>query len=454
MIDLRLNRWVLTPVALLLTACGDRDAGPGPSAIFEGDPQDYEVWAIDQSDSPDATFGGMLYVFDAVDLAGIDTAAAEPYDRVDLAGAASTLCNAETGANPVRPHMVLFNSTFTYAIISFVASGHVLVMDASTREPLACFRTTPSPTGQQAHAAFPSPDGSYILVANQSGKLLERIDADFERGTFTARPEATLDLATCTTPSGAACESPAARPLNWPICPIVDSTGGLAFVTLRGGGLLVVDPRETPMTIVAEYDSSTVKGNGCGGVQAGGAMYINSGGSPVNVSQGSLQDPTLYAFEVYRFPLDGYSATNAPNVPAPEVVFSKPGPADSHGMVVTANGAHVWIFDRHNGVAEVISTEGGQHMGTVSLVGDLSEDPAPDLADISPAGDLIFLGLRGPTPLSGDPHNSTGSTPGVGVLRVGQDGRTGELIAVIPITNVDSTGVERADVHAVRVRRR
>ncbi len=37
------------------------------------------------------------------------------------------------------------------------------------RKPLRCVRTRRSATGQQAHAAFPAPDGSFIVVANQNG---------------------------------------------------------------------------------------------------------------------------------------------------------------------------------------------------------------------------------------------------------------------------------------------
>jgi hypothetical protein len=32
---------------------------------------------------------------------------------------------------------------------------------------------------RQVHFAAPSPDGTYVVVANQNGKLLERIDADW-----------------------------------------------------------------------------------------------------------------------------------------------------------------------------------------------------------------------------------------------------------------------------------
>ena len=431
----------------LIVGCSD------PAIEAASFDEDYEVWAVDQSDSPGHEYGGTLYVFEGDSLTDDGAANATPHDQVDLGGATATICMEQTAANPVRPHMLLFNNEYTHALISFVASGHVVIMDASTREPLACFRSTQSPTGQQAHAAFPSPDGAYVIVANQSGKRLERIDTDFTTNTFTYRTEATLDLATCTTPSGAPCESPDLRPLNWPICPIIDGSGNLVFVTLRGGGMLVVDPRQTPMAIVGEYDVATVNGNGCGGVQVGGNMYINSGGSPVNVSHESLDHPALYGFDVYRFPLDGYAAGNPANTPAPERVFTKSGAADSHGMVATIDGAWLWVFDRHGGVAEIIETATGAHVGTVPLAGSLTEDPAPDLADISPAGDNLFVALRGPTPLSGDPHNARGSTPGVGVVRLTADGRGGELRAIVPVTNVDAEGVERADVHSVRVRR-
>jgi len=144
-------------------------------------------------------------------------------------------------------------------------------------DPLNCFQTTVGSTGtRQAHAAFPAPDGTFILVSNQNGKRLERIDADFATNTFVHNPAATLDLLTCKTPSG--------------------------------GGLFVVNTKTTPMSIAAEYDRATVKGNGCGGLQIGQDMFINSGGSPVNVSSGDPHHPALYGFDVYRFPTSGYTA--------------------------------------------------------------------------------------------------------------------------------------------------
>ncbi len=83
---------------------------------------------------------------------------------------------------------------------------------------------------------------------------------------------------------------------------------------------------------------------------------------------------------------------------------------------------------------------------------DLSADPAPDLMDLAPPGNRMYFSLRGPNPVSGG-HPAVGSTPGVGVARVEQAGCRGMLQAIAPITHVVA-GVERADPHAIRVRRK
>jgi hypothetical protein len=424
-------------------------------ALATGAPADaFEVWIADQSDTRPG-FGGQLLVYEGSDLMGRSAARATPRVRLDLGAETADLCRSATGRNPVRPHMVLFNNEHTHAIVSFVASGHVVIFDADTHTPLNCFETTVGSTGtRQAHAAFPAPDGSYVLVANQNGKRLERIDTDFATNTFVHNPAATLDLLTCTTPSGQPCEHPDLRPINWPICPIVDSTSRYGFVTLRGGGLFVVDARATPMAIVGEYDKAAVKGNGCGGIEVAGHMYINSGGSPVNVSSTDPHHPALYGFDVYRFALRGYSSANAPNTPPPALVFSKGGTSDSHGIAPSRGGRHLWVMDRHANVAEIIHVASGKRVNTVALTGAISADPAPDLADTAPSGNRIFVALRGPLPLSGDPHNATGTTPGLGIIQVTRDGRSGRLIAVVPMTNANQQPKQAPDAHGLRVRLR
>lgn len=428
--------------------------GDSPEAAAGTSSKPFEVWIADQSDTRPG-FGGQLLIYHGADLMGSAASRAQPIARLDLAAQTADLCRAATGRNPVRPHMILFNNEHTHAILSFVASGHVVIFDAEARTPLNCFETTVGSTGtRQAHAAFAAPDGSYILVANQNGKRLERIDTNFATNTFVHNSAATLDLQTCTTPSGLPCEHPNLRPINWPICPIVDSSSRYGFVTLRGGGLFVVDARATPMAIVGEYDRATVKGNGCGGIEVAGHMYINSGGSPVNVSSADPHHPALYGFDVYRFPLSGYSTANPPNAPAPELLFSKSGMSDSHGIASAHDSRYLWVMDRHANVAEIIEVASGHRVNTVDLTGSISADPAPDLIDTAPAGNRLFVALRGPVPLSGDPHNATGTTPGLGIIQVTQGGRSGTLMAVVPMTNANQQPKQAPDAHGLRVRLR
>jgi hypothetical protein len=457
-IRLSLRAGALIGAAIALWACS---GASGLAANRSGSKHDYgprhgrfEVWLADQSDTRPG-FGGQLLIYEGSHLMGRAAADVKPIVRLDLGAETADLCRARTGRNPVRPHMILFNTRHTHAVVSFVASGHVVIFDARKRRPLNCFETTIGGTGtRQAHAAYPAPDGSYILVANQNGKRLERIDTDFNTNRFVHNQAATLDLLTCTTPSGQPCEHPDLRPINWPICPIIDSSSRYGFVTLRGGGLFVVDARATPMRIVGEYDKATVKGNGCGGIEAGGYMYVNSGGSPVNVSSTDPHHPALYGFDVYRFPLRGYSAKHSANTPAPELLFSKTGESDSHGIAATRRHKFLWVMDRHADVAEIIDTHSGHRVNTVNLAGELSDNPAPDLVDISPGGNRLFVALRGPVPLSGDPHNARGSTPGLGIIQVTDSGWSGRLIAVVPLTNAMQQAGQAPDAHGLRVRRK
>ena len=416
---------------------------PRLAALSNGSGQ-YEVWAIDQSNSPGQTFGGTLYIWDGHDLErpnGTPPAAT----KIDLSGAAAALCLAQTGANPVRPHMMAMNSAQTHAIISFVATGHVLFMDAVTRKPVACFRTQAGAAGaRQAHMSTPSPDGTYVTVANQNGKLFERILTDYSTNTFVHDTAATLDLAGCTTPNGLPCQSPSFRPDNAPICPITESTSRFTWVTLRGGGLFVVDSKATPMQIVGEYDSTVVRGNGCLGAEVPGKMYIDSGGGTAT---------NLHQADLYAFPTDGYRSSNPPNTPAPELVFSDPSEgADAHGAGLTKHGKYLWIADRGRNFLWVIDTTTDTIINTIPLAGPVSDDPTPDLVVASPNGSHAFMSLRGPVPLTADPHVSTGSTPGVGVLKIIENGRNAVFESVAAVTNVDSAGVERADVHALTIR--
>lgn len=432
-------RFRLAALALLVAALGA--AAVARASRHQGG---HEVWAVDQSNTNGKQSGGTLYIYDGARLTS------RAPERIDLGAATEELCLRETGSAPVRPHMLLFSPRQSHAILSFVATGHVVFFDARSRAPVACIDV-----GAQAHAAVPSPDGSYVIVADQNGKRVHRIATDYRAGTFTLEPAATIDLAAGTTPSGAPRQDPVLRPDTAPICPLVDPSSRLTFVTLRGGGLFVLDSHSTPLKIVAEYDKETIHGNGCGGIESDGKLYVDSGGATAaNMSE----------FDVYAFDLaDFRSASNrlvcmapAPNVPAPKLVVSQDDRehTDAHGVALAGNGRYLWVADRAGNRIVVIETKTDRAVGEFALPGPLSDDPSPDLLDIAPVGGRVYVSLRGSLPLSGDPHASTGSTPGVGVIEERRGGRSGELTAVARVANVDAGGIDRADVHALRVRSR
>lgn len=400
-------------------------------------PTAFEVWTIDQSNTRDVDnngtldAGGTLYIYQGPDLMGRNAANAAP-EVIDLGGDAyhNYLFGATSEAG-VRPHMLMFNSSGSHAILAYVASGHVLFIDTATRLPVGVVDVDP-----QAHAAFPAPDNSYLIVANQNGKTLQRIFTDYQNNVFTLDPVA-LNLAPLEGPG---------RPSNRPICPIVTSDSRFTFVTLGGGGMFVVRTEASaPMTIVADYTNDVVHNEGCGGVELNGKMYINAG-SPGH-------------HDLYVFDLSGFDTVPDPsNSPAPKLVYSQDGPpattsVDAHGVTLTKHGRYLWVGDRWTNKIVVVDTRTDTVVNEIPLAGSVSDDPAPDLMAASPNGNRVFAALRGPIPLTANNptfNNAKGSTPGVGVIRVTHGGRNGELIAVAPISHMVA-GVEQADPHAIAV---
>ncbi|MGH2736296.1 MAG: hypothetical protein ACRDKZ_12000, partial [Actinomycetota bacterium] len=168
-------------------------------------------------------------------------------------------------------------------------------------------------------------------------------------------------------------------------------------------------------------------------------MYINSGGPG---------ESHLYAFSLKDFPSSGAVAT--PNSPAPYDVYSKHGGSnDAHGMLLNESnkGRFLWIADRFSNDIEVVSAKTDELVDSFSLAGPMSADPAPDLIEMAPGGDLAFVSLRGECPLTANSaaaNNAVGTTPGLGVIRVERDGREGRLAAVLPISNPAPAGFDCA----------
>ncbi len=404
---------------------------PGPAAPPVAD---YEVWAIDQSDSS-KDGGGTLYIYDGLGLAA-NPKTAKP-ETVDLGDKFAEACK-EAGGYPKRPHMILFTKDQKFALLSYVASGHVVFIDAASRAPIGCVSL-----GKNAHAAFPTANMRMAIGANIAEKKLVRIWTDYAGKKFTIKPD--NDVINLTQ-----MESGNDVPDVAPICPITDNRSQFVFVTFRGGGLAVFDITSSPMFLVGTLGRDAVRPAGCGGVQLGSNMYLNSGGgwpaTPLNN-------------DVYAFGMGGL-----PSVSQPIRIGGRDG-GDSHGMVAV-NNRYLWAGDRHLNLIDVYdSSNDGMKVGTIRLAGEVSQDPAPDLMDAAPDGSFVFTTLRGPSPLTGnnkDANNAVGSTPGVGVIKVDGGGRGGNLIGIAPLSKMaeekDKDGnmvkKEKSDPHGIQVRKK
>lgn len=193
------------------------------------------------------------------------------------------------------------------------------------------------------------------------------------------------------------------------------------------------------MSIIGEYDKANLPVDGGMFGQAKGRVF-GTGGGPDQ-------------FTVYRLPVSGYTASNPPNTPSPETLLDNNLPdRDAHGVEVTKHERYTWVDDRAGNVVEIFASKSGAHAGIFDLSSEFSNDPTPDLITKSPDHKWFFMSTRGPNPLSGDPHAAQGSDPGMLIVRLKNSGLTGEVQGLARISNVDSTGVERADAHGIRVR--
>ena len=384
----------------------------------------YEVWLTDQSDTGKES-GGYLYVYDGAQLAA-NPASAKPTHTIDFSGEIGKFCEEATKKAVRRPHMLFFNASQDHAIISFL-SGQVLFMDAATKKPDACLLM-----GKNVHAAWPTPNQKMALAANITDKKFIRIWTDYAAHKFSFDPEKdVMNLG--------ALEN-GERPDTSPICPITESSSQYAFVTLRGGGLIVVDVTTNPMKVVATLDNNQIHPAGCGGIQAGSTVYINSGGGwPI----------APLSYDVYAL-----NTSNLPNSISAKLISQRDDKfADSHGMASVER--YVWSADRAGNNIEIIDTLSNLSIGSVDLTTAGNQDPAPDLMDVAPDGQYVFVGLRGPAPLTGNDktvNNAKGTTPGVGVIQVDGEGKIGHYKGQAAISNMKD-GKETADTHGIAVRK-
>ena len=447
-----LSGLVLLLVFVTAVACQDSQDEPNLTAASATSPQSsFEVWAVDQSgtsDEPSADSGGLIYIWDGVAIS--ENASEATPEIIDLAVAASKAgCEA-----PKKPHMVLANHTnpkASHIVLANVGSGDTFFINIESRTIVGCVNTVGGFNGAggtaNTHASTASADNSMVIVANIGAKdesgFLHKIQTDYTNDDYSfvetlALNQFSNDLGTSV-----------ARP----ICHEFTADSKFAYVTMAGGGLLVVDVGSadgtTPMTVVNVYDKDTVPGIGCGVARLPDGKIMTNGESGAKGG-----DDFLYTFDASKA-ADGV-------FPDP-VQIELPG-EDTHGAVTCTdqNGNLFAITSmRVSNDVNFIDLQTNKVVATQSMAETFSPDPKPDVADI--VGKKMFIALRGHKPLTAiGSLESADRTPGVAVLTISDDCKSFSWEAkdlasmtdndrTIPFGLTGSSVITAADPHGLEV---
>jgi hypothetical protein len=405
-------------------ACGGAPTPAASSARPSPTPApSFELWVADQGETSPAG-GGTLLIYRAEDLSKAEP---KPTYTVNLAEAA---LGVGDGVGK-HPHSIAFNPTLTHAVISYVTSGHVQVVRVADRKVVASFKFAGTPAGAaQAHASAVTPANDAIIVANQGAKKLQRIKADFANDKYTLDPAGDLDLAALEDSDHTG---------NLPVIPVFSTSGKFMYVPQRGGGSYAIDATSTPMKVLGTVGKTAIGLQSCCAAFVGDVVWTTAQGGATS---------TTTSFNLYK-------VSGLPNAPTAKKILSRTGSVESHGVLLV--GKYLWVVDRFANTLDIFDTSGeaAEPVKSLSLAtGALAgRDPAPDIMDLSPDGKVVFLSLRGKTPVTSnikDLNNSVGDVGGFAILTVKDDGRDVTVASVVPLPL--SAGASVVDPHGLRIR--
>jgi hypothetical protein len=378
--------------ALLATALMAAGGLTAPAAAAEA--ERYEVWALDQADTVEGKGGGLLYIWTS-EAIGSMPAAAKP-TVIDLAAAAE----AAKCAVAKRPHMMRGNHAGppSHAIISNVASGHIHFVDIASRKIVGCVEGTGN-----AHTAEATPDDTMVIVADLGGQKLHKIETDYRRNSFKRVETLSLDTEQLKKTVG--------TPEIKPVCHNFTADSRLAYVTLAGGGLLVVDVGTgdggIPMKVAHAYPKTTVPGIGCGAFRLPEERMVTNGESGAKGG-----DDFLFVFDT-RGAISG-------KFPDP-MKIELPG-EDTHSAAFCVDkkgNEHMLTLMRVSNDVNVVELKTNRVAAPRSIARPFSPDPKPDVGEL--IGNRLFVALRGANPLTAiNTLKNPARTPGVAVLTVSE----------------------------------
>ena len=300
----------------------------------------FEIWAIDQSNSPGQTFGGTVYIYDGHDLERGRAGAAAVPERIDLGGAAAALCLSKTGANSGPPAHARLNAAQSHrrdlvrrvrprvfidaanARTPWTASAPPSARAARDRPTSRCRRPTIATSASPTRTASSTSASTPITPPTRSCSI-----------PATASTSRMHHAQRCRLPG---CRHPARQRADLP-CHRIHQP-----LQLRHA------PRRRHVRRRRHDHSDDHRGR---------VRHRRPSTERLPRRAGRRQD-------VHRFgrrhagqpvpgrplhvPGRGFSALNPINTPAPAVVFSEDGEegADAHGAALTKHQQYLWVADR------------------------------------------------------------------------------------------------------------
>lgn len=245
------------------------------------------------------------------------------------------------------PHITTFSPDRRFAYVSGMGNGDLDVISTSTRGVIATLHLGKVAT----HQAKPSPDGTFLLVAQVGTKSVIKVSAD----------EATESWQLGQALSFAALGKA-------PICTIFSDDGSTAFVSLNPSGLAVVDVATLTIRSVIATDGFIA----CG-------MVKSSDGSSISLASGGGGG------HLYRLNIASQSLSDRGTLGAPDWHSFNMVPDGTVGFGSVPRGDQLRIIGLQGAQASTLAVISLNPSGVVA--GD-----QPDNMGVS--GDYVYVSLR------------------------------------------------------------
>ncbi|WP_254863665.1 YncE family protein [Halovivax gelatinilyticus] len=370
----------------------------------------HEVWALDQGTDT-------IYLYEPTEEGYLD--GSDPYDHAETIDLNDLLDDD----GPIVPHMIDYSGDYAYAAIACTAGARTLIFRTEDHELVADLET-----GAGSHMAAFSPDDEYVHVDAIGEEAIVRVDVDLDAESFEIVDE--LAIHEDETVQDAGIEGGA------PICHQY-APDGRSLHTLgpsyHDGALVIVDHESFSVERAYGHDEYPTN---CGTMpHPTEEKFYLTAGLPSDPDSGEEGVGDLYIYDTAEDELRlGPKST---------------GGIDAHGFWFTPDGEELWVLNRETNDGIVWNPDWDQPQSEIEAFGPATGDEpaerdAPDIMWATPDGAYMLVTLRGPAPLSGDPHAATGVTPGFSIL----DTETKEIVTVVEPDPIDA--YDDADIEAAR----